>query len=259
MKGIILKDDARYCFTENYLKNKGCVFLSTDAMAQDLDFLIFGFRGEVDEYFYDEKYFEALRDDVLIFSGIRSPYLEKMSKNHGLKYFIMTENTDVAIKNAVPTSEGVISYLITNRIDTIADSRILIIGYGICGKDLSKRLTALGANVQTLVRNEKREKEAVADSIIPIYLDELFDYKFNVIINTVPQQILTNEMIEKTNGALLIDIASKPFGFDIDYAIKFNAKSASLQGIPGKYAVRTAGEILGEYIEVILRSVNTRR
>ena len=164
----------------------------------------------------------------------------------------MMEDTGVAIKNAVPTSEGVISYLIDNRIKTISNSQILVIGYGICGRDLAKKLKALGANVYALVRNREKECEAHSDAIKPIYFDAVFNSCFDVIINTVPQQILTNDNLDKTQEALLIDISSKPYGFNIEYARQLNKKSALIQGIPGKYAVQTAGEILGEYIDHIL-------
>ena len=218
--------------------------------------MIFPFKSEIDESVHDERYFAALERNTIIFSGIRSPYLTKKCKEHNLEYHVMMEDRGVTIKNAAPTSEGVISYLIKNRIKTISNSQILVIGYGICGRDLAKKLKALGADVYALVRNREKECEAHSDAIKPIYLDAIFKYGFDIIINTVPQQILTNESIDQTKGAILIDIASKPYGFNIEYAKRLNEKSALIQGIPGKYAVQTAGEILGEYIDYILGYVN---
>ncbi|MCL2593858.1 MAG: NAD(P)-binding domain-containing protein, partial [Defluviitaleaceae bacterium] len=182
-------------------------------------------------------------------------YLTNRCKEYGLKYYPMMEERGITIKNAIPTSEGVISYLIKNRIDTIANSKILVIGYGVCGSDLSKKLKALGANVYALVRNREKEATAYADSITPIYAERAF-YKpnFDVIINTVPECVMTNEVLQKCKGTLFIDIASKPYGFDMEFAKKLNEKSALLPGIPGKYAVRTAGEILGEYINQVLKN-----
>ena len=252
MKGIILKDDARYYHTENYLRSQGHIFYELDTPPENLDFVIFPFMKEIDKSIYSDSFFAMLTKEALIFSGVRNAYITEKCEGHKLRYYVLMEDRGIALKNAIPTSEGVIAYLITNRRSTVANSRVLIIGYGVCGRDLSKRLRALGANVYTLVRNREKESAAYADSITPIYLDGLFKSAFDVIINTVPGRVLTDEMLEKTKGALLIDIASKPYGFDMELAKKFNEKSSLLPGIPGRYAVMTAGEILGGYINHVL-------
>ena len=123
-----------------------------------------------------------------------------------------------------------------------------------CGSDLAKKLKCLGASVCALVRNEEKEKAATKDGIMPIYIDSLMNGKaFDIVINTVPSTVLTNGMICKMTGTLFIDIASKPYGFNMEIAKKINENSTLLPGIPGKYAVKTAGIILGDYIDQTLR------
>ena len=254
MLGMILIDDRRYAHTKNYLKGMGHIFCETDTPPENLDFMIFPFADEINEDLYDNAYFAAVRKKSAIFSGIRNAYLAEKCLEHGLTYHVMMDDGQIAAKNAVPTSEGVIAYLVTNRNSTIADSRVLIIGYGICGSDLARRLTALDADVFALVRNREKELLAQGDDVTPIYLHGLFEYDFDVIINTVPQMVLTDEMVRRIGGnAVLVDIASKPYGFDMALAQSLNEKSALLPGIPGKYAIKTSGEILGQYINDILR------
>ena len=254
MLGMILIDDRRYIHTKNYLKGKGHIFCETDTPPENLDFMIFPFADEIDKNVYNDAYFAAARPGTAVFSGIRNAHLEQKCLEHGLIYHVMMDNSQIAAKNAVPTSEGVIAYLVTNREMTIAASRVLVIGYGICGGDLARRLKALDADVYALVRNRERELLAKDDGVTPIYLHGLFEHGFDVIINTVPQTVLTKEMIRRLGGGvLLIDIASKPYGFDMALAQGLNEKSALLPGIPGKYAVKTSGEILGTYIDAILR------
>jgi len=251
LNGVILKDDARFYHTEDFLRRKGHVFYELGTPPEDLDFIIFPFKKAIDESIYNDEYFSSLGKKTIVFSGLRNAYLANKCVEHGLKYYPMMEDQSIALKNAVPTSEGIIAYLIENRERTVANSSILIIGYGVCGKDLSKRLKALGANVYALVRNREKECAAFVDSITPIYPVELEGLRFDVYINTVPGRVLTDETLKRANGALFVDIASKP-GFDMDLAKRLNEKSALLPGIPGKYAVWTAGEILGEYIHYIL-------
>ena len=252
MEGLILKDDARYIHTENFLLERGHILNKPEASAENLGFVIFPFAQGIDMALYNDSFFSSLGKGTLIFSGIRNPYLSKKCAENKLEYYVIMEDPGTQIKNAVPTSEGVIAYLISNRADTIAGSGILIIGYGICGSDLAARLRCLGACVYALVRNREKECAARSGSITPVYLSELDTLNFDVIINTVPGRVLTDEMLLQTHGALLIDIASKPYGFDMELAKKLNEKSALLPGIPGKYAIKTAGEILGEFISAIL-------
>jgi len=251
MDGIILIDDARYHHTKSYLANRGCVFHPSDTHLSKLNFAIFPFKENVDEALFNDKYFASLGNDVKIFSGIYNAYLAEKCEKYGARYYPMMDDMGTKIKNAVPTSEGVIAYLIHNLGRTVARSRILVIGYGVCGRDLALRLTALGANVHALVRNREKECTAFTDLVTPVYLNQIHRYSFHSIINTVPGRILTNEMLEHM-PSIFIDIASEPYGFDMEFAKALNKKSALLPGIPGKYAVQTAGEILGEYVETII-------
>jgi len=250
MKGLILKDDSRYQYTEKHLQSKG-YFLDSQTKPENLDFVIFPFMENVDETIYNNEFFASLRKNMPVFSGIRSTYLTEKCAENGIKYHVMMDDNSVKVKNAVPTSEGVIAYLVHGLIRTVENSKILVIGYGVCGRDLSLRLKSLGAHVYALVRNKEKEQLAHSDSITPIYLNELCT--FDAIINTVPENVLTDEMLKNTENALLIDIASKPYGFNMELALKLNSKSALLPGIPGKSSPQTAGEILGEYIDSVLR------
>ena len=251
MRGIIINDDRRYSYTEEYLKKRGFIF-DGNCKKSELDVIIFSFKSEPNQDIYNDTFFSSLKKDVYIFSGLRNGYLTQKCKEFGFSYNVMLEALSVQIDNAIPTSEGVIEYIIRNRTNTIHDSRILIIGYGVCGSDLAKRLKGLNADVYALVRNKEKESMAYADSITPIYFSELSCTgklrAFDVIVNTVPARIFTNEMTSLTGDTLLIDIASSPYGFDIELAKKQNEKSAILPAIPSKYAIKTAGEILGGYI-----------
>ena len=249
MLGFILIDDRRYEHTLSFLAGQGHLF---GEKAENLDFIVFPFVAGIDENVYDDEYFAAIKKDAVIFSGVRNDYVMKKCAQYGLEYYVMMNDAEVAKKNAVPTSEGVIEYLITSRDSTIAGSRILVMGYGTCGRDLAGRLAALDADVYALVRNAQKEALARADAVTSINLSQLFAYSFDVIINTVPSTILTDEMIRRLGGVLMVDIASKPYGFNMALARSLNEKSALLSAIPGKYAVKTAGKILGQYIENIL-------
>ena len=255
MKALIVKDDARYEYTQRFLAAKGHSFCLRHP-AEELDYAIFPLMDEVDKVVYSADFFRSLKSHVRVFSGVRNIYLEEMCHFAGLDYHVMLEDETVAIKNAVATSEGVIAFIIKNHDRIMQETSVLIIGYGRCGSDLARRLKSLGADVCTLVRNDAKAAAAWADGVKSIRLSQFADKHFEIIVNTVPNEILTPQMMEYRQGVLLVDIASSPHGFDINFAKKHNEKSALLPGLPGKYAIKTSGQILGEYVESILRGGN---
>lgn len=248
MRGLILKDDKRYDYVYSYLKDKNVIIEDELSNLADLDFVLFPFKEEVDREIYNDRFFEALNKDVILFSGIRMKFLDQMSDMYKLEYFPLMEDKSISVMNAIPTSEGVISHIIQNTKIPVFGSKILVIGYGVCGQDLSKRLNALNANTYTLVRNSIKESMAIGNGIKPIYIDDISEYDFDVIVNTVPDRILNDEHIERFKGSLILDISSKPHGFDVEKMKNINEKFTVLSAVPSKCAVKFAGEILAKNI-----------
>lgn len=58
---------------------------------------------------------------------------------------------------------------------------------------------------------------------------------FDVILNTIPAQVLTREVLDKTKtDVLVIDLASKPGGVDFEAARELNIKTIWALSLPGK-------------------------
>lgn len=248
MNGLILHGDKRYIYTQKFLERLGYGFTGGP-----LDFVVFPFNTQVapvDTSTYDENFFKGLGKNAVIFSGVADGYIGQKAAENNLPYYPMMDDKTIQIKNAIPTTEGVLAYIVQNSLITIAAARVLVIGYGVCGRDIGKKLKALGAAVTALVRNQEKESAAMADGIPAVYAPT---GQWDIIINTVPATVLTNPMLDALAPAMVIDIASKPYGLDMAYAQTLNPKSALLPGIPGKYAIKTAGEILGEYIDKIVK------
>jgi dipicolinate synthase subunit A len=253
---MIIKDDRRYEYTQKFLERKKIIFTKDLHNTKYIDFILFPFKEKINEYIYNEFFFRNLTKNTKIFSGIKNRYLELMCKRKKLSYEALLDSDYVAILNAVPTAEGVISYLIQNRNKTIMGSRILIIGNGRCGKILIKKLFALGAKVFVNTLEELDYVFADIEHAVPIrninFSDKNLFKNFNndffdVIINTAPCETISENNIRAiSNKTMLIDITK--FGFNIDIARQKNKKSIRLLSIPAKFALKTAGEILGEYI-----------
>lgn len=246
MYGIIIKDDERYNYTQKFLELQGIRFKNKIEKSNPV-FILFPFKEEINPITFDKNFFAKLNKNTLIFSGIENKYIKTICEKNNLYYEPLMNSDYVSVLNASPTAEGTISYLIQNRKKTIDGANILIIGYGRCGKVLANKLFSLGANVFVNTLNNSDYAIAITNKIIPVYEINFVQDKFDVIINTAPCETISNENLKLLpNKTLLIDITS--FGFDINIACEKNDKSARLLSIPAKFALQTAGEILGKYI-----------
>jgi len=107
MRGMIIKDDSRYYFMEKYLSQKNFIFTEETEPPENLDFVIFPFKENIDATIYNGEYFGRLKKDALVFSGVYNAYIDRMCQSSGRLYFAMMDDKGVATKNAVPTSEEV--------------------------------------------------------------------------------------------------------------------------------------------------------
>lgn len=248
LRGLIIKDDDRYDYVSSYLKEHEVIIDAGAENIQDLDFILFPFKEDINSEKYNNRFFESLSKNTLLFSGVRNKFLDKMSEIYNLDYLPLMEDKSVSLMNAIPTSEGVISHIIQNTKMPVFDSKILVIGYGVCGQDLCKRLSGLNANVYSLVRNEIKEARAIGNGVKPVYIEDIYNHSFDVIVNTVPNKVLERDHIEKFKESLIIDISSKPHGFDVEFVESINENFVILSSIPSKCAVKFAGDILAKNI-----------
>ncbi|MBR3810682.1 MAG: hypothetical protein IKK46_10300 [Clostridia bacterium] len=169
-------------------------------------------------------------------------------------YFLLDE---LAIFNAIPTAEGVVEILIKNLPITIHSMKCAILGYGKVGKVLAETLKSLGAEVTIFARKERDKADAFTKGYKFASFPSLknTEYKFDALINTVPQKVLgRDEMKNISSDCLFIEIASAPFGIDFQAAKEFAFDVIKANSLPGKVAPKTAGEIIGRSILPILEN-----
>lgn len=138
---------------------------------------------------------------------------------------------------------------------TLHNSKCLILGFGRIGKILSKMLFGIGAKVTVEARKYSDLAYIKSFGYEGIFLSKLTDIikNFDLIINTIPCTVLNDEMLGRVNkDCLIIDLASKPGGLDIEKAKKQGIKAIWALSLPGKVAPITAGEIIKETIYNIL-------
>ena len=196
-----------------------------------------------------------MRKESVAVGGMITPELKALFGDKCVGIFDYFKREELIVKNVIPTVEGAISIAINETPITIHGSKCLITGYGRIGKYLSKILKSLGADVWVSARKnedfawiELNGYEYIKTSEISKKAD-----KFDIVFNTVPYMVLNDEFIDNMDkDSIIIDLASKPGGTDINYAKQKGIKTIWALSLPGKTAPVTAGKIIKETIENIL-------
>ena len=187
---------------------------------------------------------EALRPGQLLCGGMISPELRAQGEERGLTLVDYFSREELAIANAVPTSEGAIQIAMEELPITLHGSRVLVIGSGRLGKVLVQQLKGLGANVSLAARKFSDLAWAQVWGCGVEHSDQLDHWLcgYDLVINTVPAPILGREELSDLKpGALVIDLASKPGGVDFSAAADLGVKVIWALSLPGKTAPVTAG------------------
>lgn len=168
------------------------------------------------------------------------------------------EREEMQVLNAIPTAEGAIQVAMKEMSITLHNSNIIVLGYGRIGKILSKMLSGIGANVYVEARSYDDLAWIKSNDFIPVNLKEinLFLPKMNVIFNTIPFLILDKELLSSiSKDCIIIDLASKPGGVDLNAAEELKLKVISALGLPGKVAPVTAAKVIKDTIYNIIEEL----
>ena len=151
--------------------------------------------------------------------------------------------------NAALTAEGALCRAMQRMERALLGSTCLITGYGRIGQALCARLCAMGAFVIVCARNEGQMQAAHAAGAHPVPLAELPGAApaADLIVNTVPVRVLGEEALRAVRpDALLLELASPPYGEDLSAARALGVRVEVEGGVPGRYAPLDAGAALFE-------------
>ena len=140
--------------------------------------------------------------------------------------------------------------------DALRDACCLVIGWGRIGGALAKMLTALGAEVTVASRSEKTRcaarkcgMQAVDNADLTEVLPEM-----DIVFSTPPSPVLDEKQLGCTKRDVrIIDLASAPYGVDLDAARKLNRKAWREPGLPGRYCPRSAARVLAEGVLALMK------
>ncbi len=192
MKFMIFGEDRRNAYLAELLIEAGW------EQEKDADLLVISPNEEI----FDNIDFS--RPGALIFGG-KNGTKEEIQAAGREKY---EPSEKYMKKNSIATAEGALSMAISETNHTVCNSDVLVLGYGFLGKAVSDLFLRIGANVTVCCKEEERP-EIKGLNYVP--LSGLKALPYNIILNTIPAQILQDALFESApKGAILIELASKP-------------------------------------------------
>lgn len=199
---------------------------------------------------------DFLRPGQILCAGKTDPATLAMARERGLLLHDYFAREELAVANAVPTAEGAVQIAMEELPVTVHGARTLVIGYGRLGRLLAHRLSALGARVSVSARKWADLAWAEAYGYGVEQTDQLDEWLcgYDLIINTVPARVLGETQLASLKpGALVIDLASRPGGVDMEAARQLGVNVIWALSLPGKVAPVTAGKAIQTTIYNILR------
>lgn len=247
MNFYIYLSDQRQKAIGYYLEKKGHKFIKEEISSANIIILPFNTNGI--NFTIDEELLREFGEKTKFFTGVENLQLKKQLDKFGFHLINYMDYKEIAILNSVPTAEGLIYNLIGKMGDCINNSNFLIIGYGICGKEIGDRILGLNGKVSIMEISDEEISKGKIKGINNIRVEDINKSFFHGIINTVPIKILDENALTKLNkNTLIFDIASYPYGFNIEEMEKYNIFYKRLPSLPTFFCVEYSGRILGEFI-----------
>lgn len=160
-----------------------------------------------------------------------------------LQYVNLWEDEALLRENAYLTAEAAVASAMCHTRTALAGMPCAVVGCGRIGRALMEILGGLGARVTVLTgRAAKRRviEESGAEAADTRDAGAALSGK-KLIFSTPPAMVIDRDALEHVDAdALIIDLASPPYGVDLDAAREMNLRAWREPGLPGRYCPLSA-------------------
>ena len=194
----------------------------------------------------------------ILIAGSITPDVYELANDEYIEIIDIMKREELAVLNTISTAEGTIEIIIANTNKIIHGSKVLILGFGRIGKVLARKLAGLSAKVTCAVRKDEDLAWIRAYGHMETNINAIGENlsEFDIIINTVPHLVLTEERLQYVKkDCLLVDLASNPGGIDKRAVKDKNLKLIWALALPGKVAPVTTAEFIKDTVYNILKEI----
>lgn len=202
-----------------------------------------------------DRLLSFLGKDNIVFGGIIKDDLLSRLRETDIPFIDYYDEAFIE-KNAVLTAFGTLKIILEHIDFALPMGNFAITGYGRVAKETASLLTSLSCHVTVFARKPSQREDANIKGCkaFPISALSSLVHRFDIIINTVPSEIITEETVKNINkNCKIIELASAPYGMNFELMRKNGIDVIKAFGLPGKYTPKTAGEIIGKKIEEYLQ------
>jgi len=164
-----------------------------------------------------------------------------------LQYVNLWSDEVLLQENAYLTAEGAVAAVLRRTDCRLKDADCLVVGYGRIGRALTDILCRLEARVTVASRGTAKHSRVTACGARPVTLRQLDSCigDMHLIFSTPPSLVLDRRLLEKTSmDALIVDLASPPYGVDLSAAHALGRHAWREPGLPGRYCPQSAARVL---------------
>lgn len=175
-----------------------------------------------------------------------------------IQFTDLLKREEFSVLNTIATAEGTIQIAMEETQRTVHGSNVLVMGFGRIGKVLAKMLDGIGAKVYCEARKDEDISWIKAYGYNPVHLNDLNENlnKFDIIINTIPFQILDSQRLDLVRKeTIIVDLASNPGGVDRRAAREKGLKVIWALSLPAKVAPLTSAEFIKETLYHVLEEL----
>lgn len=188
-----------------------------------------------------------LKKGSVLMGGLLPEEIISAAKEKEVEVFDYYHREEFAVRNAALTAEGAAALSMEMLSESISGVPVLVLGHGRIGRLLSAILKALDAKVTVAARRFSELAWIRSEGMEPLEFRLLNAEigRFCVVFNTVPSMVLSREMLMlMKKDSIVIDLASEPCGTDFEAAKELGITAKKALGLPGKFAPKTAAEIV---------------
>lgn len=192
---------------------------------------------------------------VPMLAGAPGETLNLLCTDRGLFLTDLLNIESLTMRNAAITAECAIGLIISHTPYALMGEPVLILGAGRIGRQLAQKLRGLGAEVTVAARKSKdRTWCALRDlDSTDVYALSPILPRFRLVINTIPARVLDDQLLSRLpTGARLVELASKPGGFDPAAAESLGLTVIPGGGLPGTLAPESAADAIADTIYSII-------
>jgi len=194
----------------------------------------------------EAKTLSDVEDGADVYCGRCLNEAEELANSRDISLFKYNDSETFQAVNSRLTAEGALMIMIEHLQKSIADSYVLIMGFGRTGAAMAKILAKLDVKFDIATTSSVRPAHAFAKRILPM---GRFDFTpYDVVINTVPQPIVSDkELMSMQKDAVYIDLASKS-AINLEYAKYLGIDADLYPALPAKTCPYSAAKAMYDFI-----------